>query len=50
MTEGTTTTLPANDGYPGLTITCSKDYRPAFHKASARQTLAKRQGQPLVMG
>jgi len=30
MTKGVTTTLPANDGYPGLTIAWAKDCRPAF--------------------
>lgn len=31
MNRGVTTTLPSNDGYPGLTIAWSKDCRPAFH-------------------
>jgi len=34
MTKGTTTTLPANDGYPGLQVTWAKDCRPAFHNGT----------------
>nr|WP_288355066.1 LasR-specific antiactivator QslA [uncultured Pseudomonas sp.] len=32
MNKGVTTTLPSNNGYPGLTIAWSKDCRPAFHE------------------
>jgi len=32
MARCTTTTLPANDGHPGLTIAWAKDCRPAFQQ------------------
>lgn len=32
MARGTTTTLPSNDGHPGLQITWAKDCRPAFQQ------------------
>ena len=32
MNKGVTTTLPSNDGYPGLQVAWAKDCRPAFHK------------------
>ncbi|TBU72870.1 LasR-specific antiactivator QslA [Phytopseudomonas daroniae] len=33
MARGSTTTLPSNDGHPGLTITWAKDCRPAFNQS-----------------